>query len=208
MLNETTTHDRPAPRGPSDRRCIVGGDGLSAGDGVRFVVGPEGAIVPDILGKLPGRGLWVRADRSSVEEAVSKRRFARAARQAVSVPSDLADQVERLLTKRCIDLIALARRAGEAVAGYEKARGWLSAGTGALLVEASDGASDGRAKMIAIAGDVPRLDVLLADELGQAFGRERAVHVVLANGGLADKLCREARRLEGFRSAGGEWGVE
>lgn len=208
MLNETSTQERPALRGTSDRRCIVGGDALPTGEGVRFVVGPEGAIVPDILGKLPGRGLWVRADRSLVEAAVSKRRFARAARQAVSVPVDLPDQVERLLTKRCIDLIALARRAGEAVAGFEKARSWLSTGTGALLVEASDGASAGRAKIGGIAGDVPRLDMLLADELGQAFGRERAVHVVLANGGLADKLRQEARRLEGFRSVGGEWGEE
>lgn len=206
MLVSTTEHDRSDQSAGPRRLCIVSGENLSPDEGIRFVVGPDNAIVPDILGKLPGRGLWVGAERSLIETAVKKGRFARAARQSVNASEQLADQVEDLLTKRCVDLVALARRAGEAVAGYEKARSWLISGSGGLLVEASDGATGGRGKMTALANGVSIVNVLSADELGGAFGRERAVHVVLAKGGLADKLRFEAQRLLGFRSAGGEWG--
>lgn len=191
-----------------NRKCIVSGESLRAVDGIRFIVGPDGAIVPDLLGKLPGRGLWVRSDREAIGTAAAKGRFARAARQSVAVSDGLADQVERLLAKRCVDLIGLARRAGQAVAGFEKAQAWLRNGSAAVLVEASDGAIGMRRKMESLADGISVVDVLRADELGAAFGRERTVHVVLARGGLASKLGIEARRLEGFRSAGGEWGDE
>lgn len=208
MLDLATHVEDTGARAGGDRRCIVAGDDLSRDEGIRFVVGPENNIVPDILAKLPGRGLWVGAARTQVDAAVAKNRFARAARQKVNVPDDLSDQIEALLTKRCIDIVALARRAGEAVAGYEKARSWLMGGTGGVFVQASDCAENARGKFKELSKGGPVVRVLRADELGRAFGRERAVHVVLANGGLANKLCSEAQRLEGFRTAGGEWGNE
>lgn len=214
MTNMATYVDEPtglaAPPGAGDtvRRCVVSGEVMPREAMIRFVVGPDGAIVPDILGKLPGRGLWVRADRETLAAAAARGRFAKAARQAVSATPDLPDRVEALLTKRCVDLIALARRAGEAVAGYEKVRAWLREGRAAMLVEAADGADDGRSKLTALAPGVPIVGCLYAAELGRAFGRERTVHVALAVGGLMERLRMEATRLGGFRPVGGEWGDE
>jgi hypothetical protein len=105
-----------------------------------------------------------------------------------------------LLLRRCLDLIGLARRAGQAVAGFEKVRGELKAGRGAVLVEAADGAADGREKIRAHAPALPLVRVLTSDELGGAFGRDCAAHVLLAHGRLADRLLVDAGRLSGFRS--------
>lgn len=190
------------------RRCIVSGEVMPREAMIRFVVGPDAVIVPDLLGKLPGRGLWVRADRSSLAAAIGRGRFAKAARQGVTAPADLPDRVEALLTKRCVDLIALARRAGEAVSGYEKVRAWLSDGRAAVLLEAADGADTGRQKLLALAPGLPVVGSLGAAEIGRAFGRDRAVHAALAAGGLAARLRTEAVRLAGFRPDGGEWGDE
>ena len=201
MLASAKQNDRDTEVGRV-RHCIVSGAALGPGDGVRFVVGPNGEVVPDILGKLPGRGLWVRSSAQDISTAIAKGKFARAARRPVIVTDGLVEQVERLLTKRCIDLIALARRAGEAVAGYEKVRLWLRGRPNSLLVIANDGAKSSREKMKKFAYGVPLIECLWAAELGVAFGREKAIHVALGNCGLADKLQFEAQRLKGFRLEG------
>ena len=77
------------------------------------------------MGKLPGRGIYVAADRAAIELAVKKKLFARAAKQQVTVPDGLVDEVEKQLARRVVDLISLQRKAGKAVAGYEKVKGWL-----------------------------------------------------------------------------------
>ena len=181
------------------RHCIVSGTSLLPGEGIRFVVGPDSGIVPDVLGKLPGRGLWVRSNPEEISAAVTKGKFVRAARRSVIASEGLTAQVERLLTKRCVDLIAMARRAGEAVAGYEKVRLWLRGRPDALLVIANDGAEGSREKMKRFADGVPLIECLWAAELGAAFGREKTVHVALGDGGLSEKLQFEAQRLKGFR---------
>ena len=169
---------------------------------VRFVAGPDGLVVPDVAGRLPGRGLWTRAERGIVATAVSKRLFARAARAQVTAPSDLPDRVERLLAERCREHIGLARRAGQAVAGYEKVREAVKAGRAALLLEAADGAAGGREKIVALGAGLPVVDVLRADELGLAFGREHVVHAAVAAGAFVERLETDAGRLAGFRRAG------
>ena len=185
--------------GPN-RRCIVSGEVKPAEGMIRFVVGPDGDIVPDIDGRLPGRGLWLSADRAMVNTAGAKNLFSKAARRKVSVPPDFADRIERLLLRRCLELIGLARRAGQAVVGFEKARGELKAGRGAIILAASDGAADGRDKIRALASGKPLVAVLRSDELGAAFGRNHAVHAVVAPGRLAARLSVETARLAGFRN--------
>ena len=170
---------------------------------VRFVVGPDDEIVPDVDERLPGRGVWVTADRAMLERAVEKRLFGRGARQAVRVDPGIADRVEALLARRCIELLALARRAGSAVAGLAKVRQALETGRPGVLLEAADGAEDGRARLRALAGDRPVVAILTAAELAGAFGREHTVHGFVDSGGpgggLADRLRRNADRLVGFR---------
>lgn len=189
--------DAAAAAGP-ERRCIVTRRVLPKAALIRFVVAPDGTVTPDLAGELPGRGLWVSADRTLLERAVKKNMFARAARAPVRAPADLADRVAALQRRRCLHLIGLARRAGQAVAGFEKVRAWLEAGRAAVLLAARDGAADGRAKLARLGGDVPVVAAFTAAELGGVFGRDIAVHAALAPGGLSRRLLDEAARLEGL----------
>ena len=114
-----TRGGREKVREEPERRCIVTGEVQPRQGLIRFVVGPEDRIFPDVTGKLPGRGIWVAADRAAVDKAARKGLFSRAARRAVTVPPDLADEVEAMVARRVVDLVSLARKAGEAVAGFE-----------------------------------------------------------------------------------------
>lgn len=187
---------------PSLRRCLVTGEIRPKDELIRFVVGPDSKLVPDVEQKLPGRGLWLTARRDIVTAAAAKNLFARAARADVEVDPDLADRVEALLARRVMDLIGLARRAGQAAAGFEKVHGLLSAGRAAVLLSASDGAADGRRRLQALARGVPVVGLLTAAELGAAVGREHVVHAAVGSGRLARLIMREAARLAGFRAAG------
>lgn len=182
------------------RRCLVTGALRPKAELVRFVLAPDGTVVPDIGERLPGRGLWLTARRDIVAAASGKGLFAKAARAAAAAPADLADQVEALLARRCCELLGLARRAGQAAAGFEKVRSWLGAGKAGVVLGASDGAEDGRRKLRTLAGQVPVVELLRTDEMGPALGREHAVHVAVRKGNLAALLLREAGRLSGFRA--------
>ena len=183
------------------RRCIVTGDRLPREAMLRFVVGPDGKIVPDLAASLPGRGFWLTAAREVVAQALKKRAFARAARRPVEVDTALADQIEALLVRRCCDDIGLGRRAGAALMGFEKVSTALRNGGVGLLIAASDGAADGRRKVAALAPDIAIVAVLTAAELGQAFGRDHVVHASVGRGKLAERLRIDASRLAGFRVA-------
>ncbi|MBO6837301.1 MAG: RNA-binding protein [Alphaproteobacteria bacterium] len=201
-LPELATDDGTASAGREPiRRCLATGERRPREALIRFVLGPDGVLVPDLAAKLPGRGMWLSADPRSIKTALDRKLFARAARAAVTAPPDLADRVADLLARRCIETVSLARRAGEAVCGFEKTRAALKGDPGAaVLLQASDGAEDGRAKLAALAGGaVPGVAVLNAAELGEAFGRDMAVHAALAPGGLSRRFLTEAARLTGFR---------
>ncbi len=195
----TELPDGEAETDGASRRCIVTGEIRPKAELLRFVVDPEGRLTPDITGRLPGRGLWLLAHRDIVTMAVTKRLFARAARGAVIVEEGLADRIEALLVRRCGEILGLARRAGQAVAGFVKVESALRGGTVAVLVAASDGAADGRAKLAALAPGMPVVSPLTSEELGAAFGREHAVHAALNDGRLAGLFLSEAARLGGFR---------
>ncbi|MGF1595168.1 MAG: RNA-binding protein [Kiloniellaceae bacterium] len=187
------------------RRCLASGRVLPKDQLLRFVVAPDGSLVPDLGERLPGRGLWLQARQDMMAAACAKNLFAKAAKRQVRVPDDLARQVEHLALKRCLDLLGLARRAGAVVAGFEKVKAALRAGEVGLLIQAADAADDGRQKIQALARAVaPQLPVLQfcgAAELGVALGREAAVHVGIAPGRFAEGLAREIRRLAGLRGA-------
>ncbi|WP_086463742.1 RNA-binding protein [Oceanibaculum nanhaiense] len=186
-------------RRATSRRCIATGEVLPKKRLIRFVVGPDNMLVPDLEERLPGRGLWVSADRAALDRAAAKGLFSRAARATVRIPDGLTDRVEALLAQRLVRQIGLARRAGKAVAGYEKVRSWLQNGTAVVLLAAVDGAEDGRGKLRALAGGLPVLEVLRVDEMGEVFGRDRAVHIAIARGGLAERILTESSRLVGLR---------
>jgi uncharacterized protein len=185
------------PAGPL-RRCLLTREVKPKAELLRFVAGPDGALVFDPAEKLPGRGLWLSARRDIVETAIAKGLFSKAAGQRVGVPADLAGQIERLLGQRCLALLGLARRAGQLRTGFEKVREELKAGRAAVLLAARDGAADGRGKLAALAGDLPVIALFDSAELSAALGTEGVVHGCLASGGMAERFLRECRRLEGF----------
>jgi len=166
-----------------DRKCIATGEVQPKFGLIRFVVGPDDAVYPDILGKLPGRGIYVAADRAALEQAVKKKLFSRGAKKQVTIPEGLVDEVENQLARRVVDLISLQRKGGRAVAGYEKVKSWLQNEEAEVLIQASDGSGRGKSKL-----STPHygqyIGWLTADELGLAFGRQTVIHGALASGGL------------------------
>ena len=193
------------PNGP-ERRCVVTGRVLPKAQLLRFAVGPDGQVVVDLNQRLPGRGIWLLPERDVVHTAIGKKAFARAAKRQVQVAPDLADQIEHLLLERCLNTLGMARRAGQAVAGYEKVRAEITAKRAGLVLEASDGSPDGVGRMRALATGLPVVDVLTGAELGNIFGRDVTVHATLAKGALARNLVDQAGRLAGFRK--GQLGSE
>ncbi|MGE5506590.1 MAG: RNA-binding protein [Actinomycetota bacterium] len=181
------------------RRCVATGQILDKAELIRFVVGPDGQVVPDVDAGLPGRGFWLSARRDVVNTAVAKKLFAKAARRQVTVPDGLADRLEALLVRRCLDRLGLARRAGQAVCGHEKVRAEIQSGRAVVLVQARDAALQGRERMRALAGKLAVIELFDEAELGTVFGREAGVHVCLSAGKLADRLIEDAARLAGFR---------
>ena len=198
--------DTPRESG-NTRRCLVSRETLPRERMVRFAVGPDREIVPDIAGRLPGRGLWLQSRRDIVERAAATDAFAKAARGDVTVPDRLADQVERLLAGRCVELIGFARRAGGALAGFEAVRRALQRGAAALLLVAADGSVRQRSRLpLSRVGD-RIVDVLVSTELGGAFGRDAVTYAALSPGGLEGRVWTEAARLAGFRAAQESWTI-
>ena len=192
-------------RGEPERRCIATGESGPTDRLIRFVLGPAAEVVPDLAGRLPGRGVWLTAERALVERAVAKGLFSRAFKVQAAAPADLADRLEALLASRLIDLIGLARKAGQAVTGFEKVRARLKEGVAGALVQASDGAADGKAKLARIAGrgpgGVPLIEVLDSTELGLAFGRDSVIHAAVMPGGIGKRVLLEANRVIGLQKA-------
>jgi len=182
-----------------ERKCIVSGESQPKGGLIRFVVGPDGMVVPDVINRLPGRGFYVAANRAAIDKAAAKGLFSRAARQPVKAPEGLSDLIEAQLLQRVIDFLSMARKAGEAVTGYEKVKEWLVKGRARVLLQASDGSERGKTKLHPPEHEDGFIGCLSSGELGLAFGRERAIHAALAAGGLERRVVEEAARLAGIR---------
>ena len=190
---------KPKNHSEPERRCIATGEVQPKRGLIRFGISPDGQIVPDILEKLPGRGIWVASERSALEEATKKSLFERSAKQAVTLSDTLVDDVETLLAKRLIDGISMARKAGRAIAGFEKVKDWLGKDEARILFQASDGSERGKSKLHAPGGRGSFFEVLSASELGLSFGRERVIHAALGFGGLTERIREDAIRLSGVR---------
>ena len=187
-----------------ERKCIATGEVGPTDLMIRFVVGPNNQIVPDIRGKLPGRGIWVSADKTALETAITKKLFSRSAKAQVSVPDDLFDQVDQGLARRVSDILSLARKAGQAVTGYEKVKGLLETERARVLLQASDGSERGKSKLRSPPGKDVFIGCMTAQELGLAFGRESVIHGALTAGGLSKQIIVEAKRLKGLRGNAGK----
>ncbi len=195
--------DAAAESGPL-RRCLVTRERQQRESMLRFVVAPEAvaaeALVFDVAATLPGRGMWLSARRDVIEKAMKANIFSRAAGRRIALPSGLVELAGRALEKRIVELLGLARRAGDAVCGFEKVKERIAAGQCALLVEAADGSLAEQDRLI----QHRKTNVvrpISAARLGAVFGRDRVVHVAIGPGRLAGMIETDSLRLAGVLGA-------
>jgi len=193
------------------RQCAVTRAQKPPEELIRFVAGPDGAIVPDLARHLPGRGVWVDGTRAAVAAAVRQKAFARSLKRQVSVPADLAARLEGLMVRRLAEALSLANKAGLAVAGFAKIEALMVRERVVVLIHAADAAADGVAKLdrkfnaLAKCGGDSRADPVAAireltgAEMSLAMGRPNVIHAAAAEGGATRRLIEEARRLRRYR---------
>jgi predicted RNA-binding protein YlxR (DUF448 family) len=186
------------PKSQPERTCIVTGEAGGKEGLLRFVVGPDDTIVPDVAGKLPGRGMWVSCNRAIVEQAITKNAFRRAARKQVKVGAALLEQIEQLLADRALQALALARKSGQAIAGYEKVKVAIEQGDVLLLLQADDVSEDSARKLL-IDKAIP-VHYMNRDRLAAIMGRDNLAHIAVLNGPGGANAKEQWERFAGFTS--------
>lgn len=207
--------DEEADAGPRERRvterlCVATRTVRPIEELIRFVVAPDGTVIPDIKRKLPGRGVWVTASRSAVEEAARRGIFARNFKAKVKVPPDLAVLTERQLEAACLDALSVAHKAGRVAIGFAKAEAALVRGPVVALISAADAAADGTRKLLAAARrredqggrELPTVQAFSSAQLDLALGRPNVVHAALLAGPASEGFISRCSRLDRFRMVG------
>lgn len=192
-----------------ERRCVARNEVRDPADMIRFVMGPGNAVFPDVLGKLPGRGVWVSASRDDLSLALKNGGFKRGFKAKAVIPDDLSEQVEAGLKRQTLSLIGMAKKSGKLFIGFDQVM--VAARSDALgwRIEASDGADGARGKIRALSKAIahevelplPRvIGCFLSSELGAVLGRETITHCAVPHGRIAKSLGLSVRRLSGFVS--------
>lgn len=212
-LEATIADDDVLDRGPHrhqpERLCVASRTVRPVADLIRFVVGPDGEAVPDIKGKLPGRGVWVTGTQTAVEDAVKRKSLIRGFKQDARVPADLAARTERLLQSAALDALAMAAKAGTVAVGFAKAAAALEGDDVVALLQAVEASPDGVRKLGAIIRhrgrtSFPVIEFLTSAQLDLALGRPNVVHAALLAGAASDTFLARARRLERYRTGGAD----
>ena len=193
----------------SERTCIVTGTKDAPEAMLRFVLGPDGSVIPDIRRKLPGRGVWTRLSFETVDRAASKQAFSRAFRAKAAAPASLAETVDSLLERDALQSLSIANKAGLLVAGAFKVDAAIESGGVAALIQASDGAPDGAAKRAQVvtaklgpeAKTVARVDLFTSRQLDLALGRANVIHAALKPGAASSAFLARAERLRRYRES-------
>jgi uncharacterized protein len=182
--------------------CIVTRTRGEPEDLVRFVCGPDGTVVPDIRCELPGRGVWVQARQPLVADAVKRKLFRRGLGEDCRACEELPGQVADLLRRTALNYLALANKAGQVIAGFEKVAAAIGKGRVRVLVEAADGADDGRRKLVGkLSGSGQRAEIVRSFDsaaLDLALGRPHVIHAALTGNGLTGKFVAAARKFETY----------
>lgn len=193
----------------SERLCALTRKEHSPEELIRFVASPAGEIVADVARKLPGRGVWLTCNRAVVEAAVKAKVFARSLKRPVTVPPDLPDRIDALLSKRVLEALALANKAGLVTAGFAQVEALIMEGGAEVLLHGCEAAADGRDKLDRKYGALCRqigreprtIGDLTIEQMSLAMGRSNVVHAALKTGGATTRFLREAQRLERYRSS-------
>lgn len=186
------------------RTCCVTRESLPKSELIRFALGPNGEILPDIAGKAGGRGVWVTANKHILAQAVAKNAFARALKTQVNVPDNLVEITQAHLEKRLLGALGLAMKGGHLVTGYEKVRSAIEKEKINALIAASDGSMDGRKKItqllraMELEDEVPQIDFLNAEQLSLALGGKNVIHAALVGGAATKSATDRAQQLVRF----------
>ncbi|MBI5323341.1 RNA-binding protein [Bradyrhizobium sp.] len=202
-------------RSATMRMCAVSREVRPVDELIRFVLSPQGEVIPDLKRKLPGRGLWISASRTRVAEAVRRNQFSRGFKRDVRAAQTLASDTEKLLVKSAIEALAMVAKAGQVVAGFAKVEEALHGGPAksgvSALIHASDGAADGIRKLDAIvrqrggnhgeSAPFPIVTVLTSAELDLALGRSNVIHAALLAGPAGKTFLSRSQILVRYRMA-------
>jgi uncharacterized protein len=198
-------------RSATMRMCAVSREVRPIDELIRFVVSPQGEVIPDLKRKLPGRGMWVSASRRTVAEAVRRHQFKKGFKRDVRVAATLPADTEALLVRSATEALAMAAKAGQVVSGFAKVEGLLEQGKAEALIHASDGAADGIRKLDAVAGQRSRnigespdfaiVTVLTSAELDLALGRSNVIHAALLAGPASKTFLSRCQILVRYRMA-------
>lgn len=204
-------HAQETDAGPRDRSgglqrlCIATRVVRPAAELIRFVVGPDDTVTPDIKRNLPGRGVWVTATAQAVGQAVARHAFARSLKRPLTVPAELVATTERLLEKSTLDALAMASKAGAVRTGFVKVSLALAHGEALALLHAAEAAADGIRKLEAAKrrhqgeNEPISIGVFTAMQLDLAFGRPNVIHAALLAGPTSGTVLARYASLAAFR---------
>lgn len=192
---------------PTERQCAVTRETRPVDEMIRFVLAPDGGVVPDLKRVLPGRGVWLTANRETVDLAVRKKVFGRAFKADVRVEPGLADMIDGLMEKAALGSLGMIRKAGLMVVGFAKVEAALKRGEAGVLIHASDASDDGIRRIAAIstakfgrASGPPVIRSFSSTQLSLALGRANVIHAALLAGRASESFMARVRVLAGFRA--------
>jgi uncharacterized protein len=198
-------------RSATMRMCAVSREKRPIDELIRFVLSPQGEVVPDLKRKLPGRGLWITASRARVAEAVRRNQFSRGFKRDIRAAQSLASDTENLLVRSAVEALAMAAKAGQVVAGFAKVEEALAGGQARALIHASDGAADGIRKLDTLvrqraenhgeSADFPVVTALTSAQLDLALGRANVIHAALLAGPASKTFLSRSQILVRYRMA-------
>jgi len=194
------------------RMCIVTRESGSPEELIRFVAAPDGTVVPDLKRELPGRGCWVKADRSMVEKAVAKKLFARALKADVKAAEDLGERVERLFLQQLLQMMNMARKAGQLVTGSAKVDAAIRSGAALAVFHSTDAAADGVRKIdqarkawhlgMETEEEIPSFRLFSESEMEGVMGQNAFIHAAVLAGQAGEGVVKRAKMLEQYRNGG------
>ncbi len=183
------------------RTCAQTRQSLPQSELIRFVADDAGNVFPDVSARAPGRGVWVKADKEILENAIKSNAFARSLKSKAHPKPELIEQTIIALKTKVLGFLGMARRAGVLITGFDKVEDEIKKSAPAFLIEASDGSEDGRGKIIALSKkwkNVPIIGIFTNQDLGNAIGRDNIIHALMIKGQFAQNWANELKRLEGF----------
>jgi uncharacterized protein len=209
---QVTKHHDARDAGPrktvpgSERLCAATGKLKSVDHMIRFVIGPDQTVIPDLKRRLPGRGIWISATRQALELAVSRKSFARSFKRNISVACDLVPMTERLLEQAALDALAMAHKAHKVAIGFGRIDTALARDRVVALLNAVEAAPEGVRKLNAAlnrrvdAAGIAVIDGFSSAQLDLALGRSNVIHAALLAGPEGETFLARAARLDCFRT--------